>query len=129
MKYRTKEEIKNDPLTEKIIGACFNVHKALGPGLKEKIYQNALEIALGDVSLNCSTEKDYVVKFKDKRVGNLRIDLIVEDKVILEVKAIVGPIPKLFENQILSYLKISGIKVGLLVNFGEKSCQIKRFVY
>ena len=128
MKYRAKEEIVNDPLTEKIIGACFNVHKSLGPGLKEKTYHNALIIALDDVSLKYSTEKNYTVKFKDKRVGSLRIDLVVEDKVVLEIKAVSAPIPKLFENQILSYLKISALKVGLLVNFGEKSCQVKRYV-
>jgi len=129
MKYRAKEEIKNDPLTEKIIGVCFDVHKALGPGLKEKIYQNALEIAMGDVPLEYSTEKNYPVKYKDKRVGSLRVDLVIEGKVILEIKAISDPVPKVFENQILSYLKISGLKVGLLVNFGGKSCQVRRYVY
>lgn len=129
MKYRAKEEIRNDPLTEKIIGACFNAHKALGPGLKEKIYQSALKIELENISLTYDLEKNFTVKYKDKRVGNLRIDLIVEDKVILEIKAVSGIMPKIFEHQILSYLKVSGLKVGLLVNFGEKSCQIKRYVY
>ena len=57
MKYRSKQEIKNDPLTEKIIGACFKVHKSLGPGFNEKIYRNALKIALGNISLTCDMEK------------------------------------------------------------------------
>ena len=58
----------------------------------------------------------------------LRADLIVNDSVIVEIKAVSGIMPKIFEHQILSYLKISGLKVGLLVNFGEKSCQVRRFV-
>lgn len=105
------------------------MHKALGPGLKEKTYQNALKIALNDIFLKYSIEKSYTVKYQDKRVGSLRIDFIVEDKVILEIKAVSNSVPKVFENQILSYLKISALKVGLLVNFGEKSCQVKRYVY
>ena len=67
MKYRDKNEIQNDPLTEKIIGACFNVHKTLGPGLKEGIYQNALKIAIRDSSLKCDTEQNYTVEYNGKR--------------------------------------------------------------
>lgn len=129
MKYRSKQEIKNDPITEKIIGACFKVHKSLGPGINEKIYRNALKIALKNISLTCDMEKSYVVTYEEKCVGSLRTDFVVEGKVIVEIKAVSGVMPKVFEHQILSYLKITGLKVGLLVNFGEKSCQIKRFVY
>lgn len=129
MEHRPKEKIKNDPLTEKIIAACFKIHRALGAGFNEKIYRNALKIAIEDLGLKCNTEKNYVVKYENQHVGNLRIDLIIEDKVIVEIKAISGIMPKVFEHQILSYLKISGLRVGLLVNFGESRCQIKRFVY
>lgn len=128
VEYRPKEEITNDPLTEKIIAACFKVHTALGPGLKEKMYENALKIALDQVSLRHSAEKSYVVKYDDKRIGTLRIDLVVDDNVIVEIKAVSGIMPKIFEHQILSYLKISGLQIGLLVNFGEKSCQVRRFI-
>ena len=128
VQYRTREEITNDPLTEKIIAVCFKVHTVLGPGLKEKMYENALKIALDQVSLRHSAEKSYVVKYYDKRIGTLRIDLVVDDNVIVEIKAVSGIMPKIFEHQILSYLKISGLKVGLLVNFGEKSCQVRRFI-
>ena len=129
MKYRAKQEIKNDPLTEKIIGACFKVHKSLWPGFNEKIYGNALKIALGNISLTCDMEKSYVVTYEERCIGSLRTDFVVEGKVIIEIKAVSGVMPKVFEHQILSYLKITGFKIGLLVNFGEKSCQIKRFVY
>ena len=128
VQYRTREEITNDPLTEKIIAACFKVHTVLGPGLKEKMYENALKIALDQVSLRHSAEKSYVVKYDDKRIGTLRIDLVVDDNVIVEIKAVSGIMPKIFEHQILSYLKISGLQIGLLVNFGEKSCQVRRFI-
>jgi GxxExxY protein len=104
------------------------VHRTLWPGLKEKIYENALKIAIEDVSLKCYTEKIYIVKYENKRIGTLRIDLVIENKVILEIKSVSGIMPKVFEHQLLSYLRISDLKVGLLVNFGEKSCQIKRFV-
>ena len=119
---------ERDPLTEKIIACCFQVHSELGPGFSEKIYQRALKMALKDVGLKCDTEKEFVVKFQDKRVGSLRLDLIVNSKVIVEIKAVAGYTPDIFKNQILSYLKVSGLRIGLLINFGNKSCQVKRFV-
>lgn len=69
-----------------------------------------------------------LVFFQNKKVESLRLDLIVEDKVVIEIKALTGDIPDVFRYQLLSYLKISNLHVGLLVNFGNKSCQIKRFV-
>jgi GxxExxY protein len=124
-----KEEIDNDPLTEKIISACFNVHKKLGPGFNERIYQNALKIALEKLLLKYTSEKNFSVEYEGKLVGNFRSDIIVEDKVVVEIKALSGLIPKIFEYQLLSYLKISGLKVGLLVNFGNERCKVRRFVY
>ena len=129
MKRRSKEEINNDPLTEKIISACFNVHKNLGPGFNERIYQNALKIALDKLPLKYISEKNFIVEYEGKLVGSFKADMIVEDQVVVEIKAITGLMPKIFEHQLLSYLKISGLKVGLLVNFGNERCQIRRFVY
>jgi len=118
----------SDPLTEKIIGSCFRVHSELGPGFSERIYQNALIIALEDSGLKCDTEKEFKVLFQNKKVGLLRLDLRVEDQVIVEVKALTGFLPEVFKYQLLSYLKVSGLHVGLLVNFGNKSCQVKRYM-
>ena len=129
MKKRPREAIENDPLTEKIISACFGVHKELGPGSNERIYQNALEIALERLFLRYNLEKNFTVRYQKQPVGNFRSDIIVEEKVIVELKAITGILPKIFEQQILSYLKISGLKIGLLVNFGNERCQIKRFIH
>lgn len=122
------EKEKRDPLTEKIIACCFRVHSELGPGFTEKIYHNALKLVLKEGSLKYQTEKEFPVYFQDKKIGSLKLDLIVEDKVILEIKALTANIPDVFKYQILSYLKVSNLHVGLLVNFGNKSCQIKRFM-
>lgn len=122
-------EIKNrDPLTERIIACAYTVHSELGPGFNEGIYHNALKIALKEKQLKFQTEKSFDVVFRGRDVGKLRLDLIVEDKVIVEVKALTGNIPTVFELQVLSYLKASVYKIGLLINFGNKSCQIRRLM-
>ena len=120
---------ERDPLTEKIIACCFKVHSELGPGFNEKIYQNALKITLKEVELKYETEKEFTVYFKNKKIGHLRLDLIVENKVIVEIKALTGNIPEVFKYQVLSYLKVSNLHTGLLVNFGNKSCQVKRLMF
>ncbi len=122
-------EIKNrDPLTERIIACAYKVHSELGPGFNEGIYHNALKIALEDQRLKYQTEKNFNVLFHGQDIGRLRLDLIIEDKVIVEIKALTGSIPTVFELQVLSYLKASGHKIGLLINFGNKSCQIRRLM-
>ena len=118
-----------DPLTEKIISCCFKVNNELGPGFKERIYHNALKIFLDEEGLEYETERVFEVNIKGEKVGNLKLDLIVDNKVVVELKAVVGYIPDVFKYQVLSYLKVSGLHVGLLVNFGNKSCQVKRFIY
>ncbi len=117
-----------DPLTERMIACCFKAHSELGPGFNEKIYHNALKLALTEADLKYDTEEQFGVFFQGTKVGSLKLDLIVQDKVIVEVKAIVGNIPDVFKYQILSYLKVAKLGVGLFVNFGTKSCQIKRFM-
>jgi GxxExxY protein len=116
-----------DDLTEKIIGACYEVHRTLGPGFNEKLYQNSLKLALKERELKCVSERNYEVYFKENPVGNFRVDLLVEDRVVVEVKAAVGSMPKVFESQLISYLKASKHPTGLLVNFGNASCHVKRF--
>lgn len=117
-----------DPLTERIIACCYKVHSELGPGFKEKIYHAALKLAFNQEGLKYETEKRFEVCYQGKKVGILIVDLVIENKVIFEIKAITGNIPDVFKYQVLSYLKASNLKVGLLVNFGNKSCQVKRFI-
>lgn len=127
-------EIKiRDPLTKKIISCAYKVHSKIGPGFNENIYHNALEIALKEEGLKYQTEKSYnvsyKVSYKGRDVGRFGLDLIIEDKVIVEIKALTGNIPTVFELQVLSYLKASGYKIGLLINFGNKSCQVRRLMF
>ena len=122
-------EAENDPLTEKIIACCFEVHKQLGPGFPEKVYHNSLKILFSDRKIDYVSEKEFGVFFNNKKVGDFRCDLLVEQKVIVELKSVTGIMPILFRNQLISYLKASKIKTGLLINFGNKSCEIKRVSY
>ena len=125
MKY---DESNRDPLTAKIIKACYQVHSQLGPGLAERIYVNAIKIELTNLELQYVAEKEFTVKYQTLNVGKFRIDLLVEDKVIVEIKAVEGKMPKIFESQVISYLKASGLKVGLLINFGNRSCEVRRLM-
>ena len=115
-----------DALTQKIIGCCFTVHNSLGPGFIEKIYSKALQQELKNQGFAFEVEKEFNVYFNDQLVGKFRCDLFIQGKVIVELKSVTGFIPKLFQNQLLSYLKASKIKTGLLINFGNTSCEVKR---
>jgi GxxExxY protein len=120
-------DFKHDPLTEKIIGCCFEVHRLLGAGFNEKVYSNALQHQLKLQNLSFVAEKEFNVFYKEQFVGNFRCDILVENTVIVELKSVTGILPKLFEVQVLSYLEASKIKTGLLINFGNPSCEVKRF--
>ena len=121
--------MNEDLITDRIIGCCFKVHSALGPGFNEKVYQKALELTLEKEGLNFENEKEFHVFFEKRKVGTFRVDMLVENSVIVEIKAVTGIMPMVFKYQLLSYLKASQVKVGLLVNFGNKSCEVKRIVY
>ena len=119
----------SDPLTERIIACCYRVHSELGPGFNEKVYHTALKLAFEQEGLKYETEKRFEVYYQSKKVGNFIVDLVIEDKIIVEIKAATGNMLDVFKYQVLSYLKASSLKVGLLVNFGNKSCQIKRLSF
>ena len=121
-----ESQLLKDQLTEKIIGCCFYVHRILGPGFNEKIYSKALQIVLGNEDLSFVAEKEFIVMFEQRQVGKFRCDLLIENSVIVELKSVTGFMPKLFQNQLISYLKASKIKTGLLINFGNTSCEVKR---
>jgi GxxExxY protein len=125
---KTYDYSDRDPLTAAIIKACFRVHSELGPGFSERIYLNALKIALEKLKLQYVTEKEFTVKYENQNVGKFRLDLLIEGKVVVEIKALEGKIPKIFESQVISYLKASGLGVGLLVNFGNRRCEIRRLM-
>ena len=118
----------SDPLTRGIIKACYRVRSELGPGFGEKVYLNALKIALGLLNLGYEVEKEFRVSFQKQNVGKFLVDLVIENSVIVELKAVEGRIPKIFESQVISYLKASGLNVGLLVNFGNQRCEVRRLM-
>ncbi|MFH1093304.1 MAG: GxxExxY protein [Candidatus Omnitrophota bacterium] len=119
---------ERDPLTDKIIACAYKVHSKLGPGFNERIYHNAFKITLKENGLSYQTEKSFDILFQKENIGKLRMDLVVEDKIVTEIKALSGKVPAVFELQVISYLKVSGYKVGLLINFGNKSCQVRRLM-
>jgi GxxExxY protein len=98
----------------------------LGPGYLEKIYNNALKIKLKKAGLKFETEKEFTVYLDGDYLGKFRCDFLIEEKVILEIKAISGFLPKIFQSQVISYLKASKLRIGLLINFGNTSCQVQR---
>lgn len=104
---------ENDPLTAKIIGSCYTVHSEHGPGFNEKIYSNALQKTLLKEGLSFVAEKEFLVWLMGSQVGKFRCDLLVENQVIVELKSVTGFIPKLFHNQVISYLKANQIKRSL----------------
>lgn len=97
------ENYEHDELTKKIIGCCFKVHTALGPGFIEKIYAKALQHQLRKENLSFEYEREFNVFFDGQLVGKFRCELFVENKVIVELKSVTGYIPKLFQDQVLSY--------------------------
>lgn len=116
-------------LTEKIIGCAIEVHRNLGPGLLEQIYESALCIELEISNLKYQRQVTFPLTYKQKPIGEHRLDLIVEDTVVVEIKSVERFDP-VFEAQLLTYLKISGKRVGLLINFNTKLVKdgIKRLV-
>lgn len=125
-----KEEYKHRDLTGKIIGAAIEVHKNIGPGLLESIYEECLTRELALQGINFKRQLSLPIEYKGLKLKtNLRIDILVEDKVIVEIKA-VEKIHPIHKAQILSYMKLAGKDVGLLINFNvEKLIDgIERFV-
>ncbi len=117
-------------LTEGIIGAAIEVHRTLGPGLLESAYQAALDYELKQRGYKVEQQKPLPMLYKEIKLdAGYRLDFLVNDKVILEIKSSDGLIP-IHDAQILSYLRLSGCKVGLLINFNVKLLKngIKRFV-
>jgi GxxExxY protein len=114
-------------LTEKIIAAAYAVHRELGFGFVEKVYKNALLIELTDSGFNCSSEVPMRAFYHEQVVGEFFADIVVENRVIVETKA-VSKLDPSHEVQLVNYLKASGLNVGLLVNLGT-SVEIKRKVF
>ncbi|HMG75916.1 MAG TPA: GxxExxY protein [Pyrinomonadaceae bacterium] len=116
-------------LTERIIGCAIEVHRQLGPGLLEGTYEAALCIELQLAGLNFVRQPVFPVVYKGQVIGEYRLDLIVEDTVIVEIKSVERFDP-IFEAQVLTYLRVTGKGIGLLMNFNSRLLRdgIKRYV-
>lgn len=115
-------------LTYRIRGAIFTVYNTLGYGHKEEVYEKALAKEFRLLQIPYKQEASLKVTYKNETVGTYRPDFVVDNKIIMELKA-VEFMPKTFETQLLHYLKSTGISLGLLVNFGSVKLIIKRLIY
>jgi GxxExxY protein len=118
-----------DPLTERIIGCAIEVHRTLGPGLLESTYVEALTFELGEAAMRFARQVPVPLTYKGRCLGEYRLDLLVEETVVLEVKAVERFDP-VHEAQLLTYLRLTGKRVGLLINFNRRLLRdgIKRVV-
>ncbi|QDT46766.1 hypothetical protein Pan258_07860 [Symmachiella dynata] len=121
-------ELAHKDITEQIIGAAFEVHRVLGYGFLERVYQRAMQVELQGRGLKSEIEAAIKVVYKNTIVGEYRADLLVEDVVLVEIK-VAKEYNSNDEPQLLNELKATGIKTGLLINFGQRKAEFKRLVY
>ncbi len=117
--------MQEEKLTEMIIGCSYTVHNILGQGFLEKVYENSLYMELSRKGLSVKQQIPIEVYYDDVIVGEYTADLLVEDKILIELKAVQN-LCKEHEVQLVNYLNATGLDIGLLINFGSKSVQVKR---
>ena len=121
------QEYLYEDITREIIGSAFEVYKKLGYGFLEKVYERALVVELKERSINFEVQKPIRISYKGQTVGDYVADLLIDEKVIVELKVEKEYNPR-HEAQLINYLKATGLKVGLLINFGHDKCRPKRIV-
>lgn len=117
--------MKHEELTHKIIGCAMEVHKHLGNGFQEVVYQRALSIEMSLSNINYEREKEMPLQYKGFDVGTRRVDFFVEEKIMVEIKAIIN-LEDVHLAQAMNYVEAYNMEIGLLLNFGAKSLQFKR---
>ena len=122
------KELEYEELTDKIIGCAIEVHKKLGPGFLESIYENALIIELQKRNLKVERQRDVVIEYDGVEVGRHRLDLIVDDTIVVELKAVKN-IEDVHFAIVKSYLKALGKEHGLIINFSKKVVEVKRVIH
>jgi GxxExxY protein len=118
--------LKYGAITDAIIGCAFEVINELGVGFLESVYEKALAIALQEKGLMIRCQHPIQVHFRKRIVGDFYADVFVEDKVIVELKAVKAILPE-HQAQVINYLKATGVEVGILINFGSPKLEYKRF--
>jgi len=126
---KKKLDDETEGLATAVIGAAIEVHRELGPGYMEKVYENALSVELGIRGIDHALQVPISVMYKNVKVQGQILDMVVDKKIILELK-VVSELVKAHESQILSYLKSTRMQLGLLINFNESLLKngIKRFI-
>jgi len=119
------DEYRHKALTERIIQAAFTVHNTLGSGFLEKVYENAMVIELGKAGLNIVQQAPLQVTYNGSIVGEYYADLVVDNKILLELKAVSHILP-VHEVQLVNYLKATETEVGLLINFANTRVEVRR---
>ncbi len=119
--------MKHENITEKIIGVFYKIYSVLGYGFLEKVYENAMKIEFEKLGLKYVNQYPIKVIYENQEIGNYIADFLIEDKIIIEIKAL-KELSQSDENQLLNYLTATDKEVGLLFNFGKKS-QIRRKMY
>jgi GxxExxY protein len=117
--------MEDKELTETIIGCAYRVYNTMGFGFLESVYEKCLLLELGKAGLHAQTQAPVKVYYENRVVGDFIADVIVEHRVIIELKS-VTKLSKAHEVQLVNYLKATGIQVGLLINFGESGVEVKR---
>ena len=115
-------------ISEQVISCAFEVSNTLGAGFIEKVYENALCVELRRAGIPFSRQKRYEVRYKNENIGNYIADIVIADKLLIELKAL-SALNREHEAQVMNYLKASGLRVGLLVNFGTSRIGMKRIVW
>lgn len=114
-------------LTERVIGCAIDVHRTLGPGFLEALYAEALAMSFDEAGLRFGRELRVSVLYKGRSIGEHRLDLLVEDRVVVELKA-VETLAKVHFAQVRSYLRATGLRVGILLNFESSILEIRRIL-
>lgn len=122
---KDEENLPHHELTRAILGCCFEVMNELGPGFLERLYKNALLLALREKNLQVETEKSFEVVFRNKVIGRYNADLVVEKKVIVELKCCESLVRE-HQAQVFNYLRVSCLPIGLLVNFRHRKLEYQR---
>jgi GxxExxY protein len=119
-----------DAFAQSVIGAALEVHRVLGPGYQEAIYEEALSLELTRIGIGFERQKSFRVDYKGRAVGEGRVDLLVERKLVVELKAI-ERLQSVHKAQVISYLKATACQIGLLINFNESLLRsgIQRVIY
>ena len=128
-RHRDTETNELDTITQKIIGCAIEVHRHLGPGLLEHVYEEALCVEFQLQGLSYQRQAPIPLKYKGRPIGEYRIDLLVEDEIVVEFKSVERHDP-VFQAQVITYLQITGKRIGLLMNFNSRLLKdgIKRII-